>query len=196
MSAKSTTVRLFVKMGLKLAPERVDRFAARAFCTPRRRQVVAVPESEVLGTGRAGRLNTSDGEVAFWSWGQGPAVLLVHGWEGRAAQWVPMAERLVRSGHRAVMLDLPAHGSSEGSRTHVVAFARAGQAVTVATRLPRGLRARGGWGTTWVDLPAGPSRWRDILTGRVISSPASLDELTASLPVALLIPADDILEAP
>jgi (1->4)-alpha-D-glucan 1-alpha-D-glucosylmutase len=79
---------------------------------------------------------------------------------------------------------------------HVVAFARAGQAVTVATRLPRGLRARGGWGTTWVDLPAGPSRWRDILTGRVISSPASLDELTASLPVALLIPADDILEAP
>jgi (1->4)-alpha-D-glucan 1-alpha-D-glucosylmutase len=84
---------------------------------------------------------------------------------------------------------------------HVVAFARAGQAVTVVTRLPRGLRARDGWGITSLNLPAGPSRWRDILTGRVISSPAPLDELMASLPVALLIPesgrpADDILEAP
>ena len=47
---------------------------------------------------------------------------------------------------------------------HAVSFARGGHAVTVATRLPAGLRQRGGWAGTALPLPhAGP--WRDLLTG-------------------------------
>ena len=44
-----------------------------------------------------------------------------------------------------------------------LAFDRGG-AVTVVTRLPHGLAARGGWGDTTLALPAG--RWRDLLTER------------------------------
>ena len=68
---------------------------------------------------------------------------------------------------------------------HVLAFDRGG-AITVATRLPAGLAARGGWGDTELVLP--PGAWHDVLTG----TPATprLAELLATLPVALLVRED------
>jgi maltooligosyltrehalose synthase len=82
---------------------------------------------------------------------------------------------------------------------HVVAFAR-GAAVTVATRLPVGLRTNGGWGDTALALPAAaawpaaagsgssPGTWRDVLTGSTYGAgqPVRLADLTRQLPVALL----------
>ncbi|HEX6148659.1 malto-oligosyltrehalose synthase [Nocardioides sp.] len=78
------------------------------------------------------------------------------------------------------------HASGEAS-DHVLAFDRGG-AVSVATRLPLGLAARGGWGGT--TLPLSPGRWRDVLSGRVITSAGEVPvaELLAELPVALLVP--------
>ena len=68
---------------------------------------------------------------------------------------------------------------------HAVAFDRGG-AIAVATRLPIGLAARGGWGDTAVLLPAGT--WRDEFTGqRVRGGPAALTELLSRYPVALLV---------
>jgi (1->4)-alpha-D-glucan 1-alpha-D-glucosylmutase len=62
-----------------------------------------------------------------------------------------------------------------------------GPAVTVATRLPGGLRRRGGWADTALPLPAGP--WRDVLTGATHAGPRPLlSSLTKRLPVALLVP--------
>jgi (1->4)-alpha-D-glucan 1-alpha-D-glucosylmutase len=66
---------------------------------------------------------------------------------------------------------------------HVVAFDRGG-ALTVATRLPVGLAARG-WGTTMLSLPDGA--WADLLTGREYAGDAPPHELLADYPVALLI---------
>ncbi|MDP2775558.1 MAG: malto-oligosyltrehalose synthase, partial [Nocardioides sp.] len=68
---------------------------------------------------------------------------------------------------------------------HVLAFDRGG-AVTVVTRLPVGLDARGGWGDTTLALPDG--RWRDVLTGRVVS--AEVADVLRDLPVALLVKED------
>ncbi len=77
---------------------------------------------------------------------------------------------------------------------HAVSFLRGpsvagsgGPAVTVATRLPGGLRRRGGWADTVLPLPAGP--WRDVLTGATHAGPRPLlSSLTERLPVALLVP--------
>ncbi|WP_432972943.1 malto-oligosyltrehalose synthase [Dactylosporangium sp. CA-233914] len=66
---------------------------------------------------------------------------------------------------------------------HVVAFDRGG-ALGVATRLPVGLAAAGGWGDTELKLPGG--EWTDALTGRPVTSPA-LGDLLATYPVALLV---------
>jgi (1->4)-alpha-D-glucan 1-alpha-D-glucosylmutase len=82
---------------------------------------------------------------------------------------------------------LAASGPAAG---HVVAFRRGGQAVTVATRLPVGLRRGGGWQDTMLTLPGGA--WADLLTGTVHRGPAvPLTELTGLLPVALLVPEDE-----
>jgi (1->4)-alpha-D-glucan 1-alpha-D-glucosylmutase len=80
---------------------------------------------------------------------------------------------------------------------HVVAFARGGAAVTIATRLPAGLRQRGGWSGTTVELPAGAGRaWRDLLTDTLHAGPRlDLARLTEQLPVALLV-ADPVAPRP
>jgi (1->4)-alpha-D-glucan 1-alpha-D-glucosylmutase len=70
---------------------------------------------------------------------------------------------------------------------HVLAFDRGG-ALTVATRLPVGLAARG-WGDTTLPLPDG--RWADLLTGREYAGRATAHDVLADYPVALLIRAGD-----
>jgi (1->4)-alpha-D-glucan 1-alpha-D-glucosylmutase len=68
----------------------------------------------------------------------------------------------------------------------VLAFDRGG-ALTVVTRLPVGLAARG-WGDTGLSLPEGS--WVDLLTGRSHTGWAPLSEVVADHPVALLISTD------
>jgi (1->4)-alpha-D-glucan 1-alpha-D-glucosylmutase len=83
------------------------------------------------------------------------------------------------SGYTPLHADGPAAG-------HAVAFRR-GQAITVATRLPAGLRQRGGWGDTTLQVPG--QRWRDVLTGATHAGPhLALSDLAERLPVALLLP--------
>ncbi|GAA2961450.1 malto-oligosyltrehalose synthase [Microbacterium schleiferi] len=72
-------------------------------------------------------------------------------------------------------------GSASG---HAVAFDRGG-AVAVATRLPVGLVARGGWADTRMLIPGGT--WTDALTGRAYpGGEVPLADVLGSLPVALL----------
>ncbi|MFB9908469.1 malto-oligosyltrehalose synthase [Allokutzneria oryzae] len=69
---------------------------------------------------------------------------------------------------------------------HAVAFARSGGLVAVATRLPVGLAAAGGWGDTRLPLPDG--EWTDAITGRAAGSRAPLlADLLGTYPVALLV---------
>ncbi|HEY9241591.1 MAG TPA: hypothetical protein VIP48_06395, partial [Streptosporangiaceae bacterium] len=59
---------------------------------------------------------------------------------------------------------------------------------TVATRLPAGLRRRGGWAGTVLPLPTGT--YQDLLTGVTQAGPRPLlATLTERHPVALLVPA-------
>ena len=74
-------------------------------------------------------------------------------------------------------------GSAAG---HVLAFDRGG-ALSVATRLPVGLAARG-LGDTALHLPGG--LWTDVLTGREHSGAASVHDVLADLPAALLVLAE------
>ncbi len=67
---------------------------------------------------------------------------------------------------------------------HAVAFDRGG-AIAVATRLSNGLRQKGGWSTTTLELPVGG--WRDAFTDREFAGRISVAELLADYPVALLV---------
>jgi (1->4)-alpha-D-glucan 1-alpha-D-glucosylmutase len=66
---------------------------------------------------------------------------------------------------------------------HVVAYHRSPDLAVVATRLPLGLAAAGGWRDTVLPLP--PGEWTDVLTGRPAGT--SLGDLLGQYPVALLV---------
>jgi non-heme chloroperoxidase len=58
-------------------------------------------------------LDTEDGaELALWDIGEGPTVVLPHCWSCTHAIWIPVARRLVESGHRVVLYDQRGHGAS------------------------------------------------------------------------------------
>ena len=67
---------------------------------------------------------------------------------------------------------------------HLVAFDRGG-AITLATRLPVGLSAAGGWGDTTLLLP--PGRYRDVFTGSAFTDELDLGDALDRYPVALLL---------
>jgi (1->4)-alpha-D-glucan 1-alpha-D-glucosylmutase len=84
---------------------------------------------------------------------------------------------------------VPATGAAAG---HLLAFTRgtdaSSGALTLATRLPAGLEAGGGWRDTAVDLS---TAMRDELTGASYGpGPVSVAEVLGTYPVALLVPED------
>jgi len=64
--------------------------------------------------------------LAGLRWGDGgPRVLALHGWEGRAAQFRGLGERLASRGFQLIALDAPGHGRSPGREADPVVFADA-----------------------------------------------------------------------
>ena len=45
--------------------------------------------------------------------GEGPLMILAHGWGGRAAQMLELAQAVARNGYRAVAIDLPGHNTDD-----------------------------------------------------------------------------------
>lgn len=123
-----------LRAGLKtlhrLSPELAFRAAWRLFSTPRRLPVKPW-ETSTLAVARSARVPFLTGSLAVFEWGApaGPVVLLVHGWEHRAAYWGAFATALAAAGYRVVAFDGPAHGASLGRRTSLIRYARAVQAV-------------------------------------------------------------------
>ncbi|AZL67734.1 MULTISPECIES: alpha/beta fold hydrolase [Pseudomonas] len=104
-----------------LAPEHVAGKMRRAFMSPR---TLPPRDWELPLLARAERITLRFGLSAL-RWGQGPTVLLMHGWEGRPTQFAALIETLVAAGHTVVSLEGPGHGRSPGHQAHVVLFARA-----------------------------------------------------------------------
>ncbi|MDC7818226.1 MULTISPECIES: alpha/beta fold hydrolase [Pseudomonas] len=104
-----------------VAPQWAANRMRQLFMTPRE---LPPREWELPLLERAERLTLRFGLSAL-RWGQGPTVLLMHGWEGRPTQFASLIEALVAAGYTAVALDGPAHGRSPGEEANVVLFARA-----------------------------------------------------------------------
>jgi pimeloyl-ACP methyl ester carboxylesterase len=117
-----------LKVTERLSPRLAAEFARVLFFKPMPSKVRA-EERAVLATGQRFHLSVEGGRVAAWSWGQGPAVLLCHGWGGHAGQMVALVEPLVSSGHRVIAVDMPGHGHSQGQLSSVLQFAATVRAV-------------------------------------------------------------------
>ncbi|MGB8224840.1 MAG: alpha/beta fold hydrolase [Polyangiales bacterium] len=95
----------------RLAPDLAAVVAERLFFTTRR-SAPRPGERDIL----QGAVAWSIAGLKVWSWGEGPTILLVHGWNGRATQLGAFVEPLVSRGYRVVAFDAFGHGASPGKR--------------------------------------------------------------------------------
>jgi pimeloyl-ACP methyl ester carboxylesterase len=133
-------IRGALKLLSHAAPETASRVAAELFMKPRR---YAAPERErsLMEGATPFEVVTNDGTIQAWRWGEGPAVLLVHGWEGRGSQLAPLAQPLAGRGLSVVTFDAPGHGASDGTRSSLPQFLAALQAVAGSTGELHGIAA-------------------------------------------------------
>jgi pimeloyl-ACP methyl ester carboxylesterase len=133
-------VRATMKVTSAISPPAAARLAQRLLFTPVRARV-RDEERAVLASGERFSLAAGGQRVAGYAWGEGPTVLLVHGWGGHAGQMTTLVDPVVAAGFRAVAIDLPGHGESEGSLSSLVHCAKAIAGAAALFKPVRGLVA-------------------------------------------------------
>jgi pimeloyl-ACP methyl ester carboxylesterase len=101
-------------------------WAERLFLTPPQPRYPSAEVFDLLDARQSYVLHRGR-HLATWRWGprDAPAVLLTHGWGGRATQMRRFVHPLLAAGYRVVAYDQPAHGLSEGRLTGLPDFAEA-----------------------------------------------------------------------
>ena len=98
--------------------------AELAFRTPPRFK--PTPQ-EIDRLGRAARsfVRGPRGEIALWHWGEGPRVLLAHGWGSHAGRLTAFVPELLAAGFGVTAFDAPGHGESAGRFASLPEFVEA-----------------------------------------------------------------------
>lgn len=104
-------------------PRLASWWAERLFLSARRFPRPAW-EQEILVGAEGLSIDSPWGVLPVWSWGVGPTVLLVHGWEGRGSQLGRVVAPLVARGFRVVTFDAPGHGDGPRVPTSIVELSR------------------------------------------------------------------------
>jgi len=94
-----------------------------------RRYSGSVAEQAVAGIAGHTTLTVEGTPVAVYRWGAGPVIVFVHGWSGRATQVAAFVGPLTAAGYCVIAFDAPGHGETPGSRTNILEFAAALQAI-------------------------------------------------------------------
>jgi len=133
-------VRKGFKLGGQLAPGLAVRAGAWLMTKPKRSQSPA-HEMEWLAKARPVSVSYRKERLAVLEWGNGPAVLFVHGWCSRGLRFSHMIAPLLEAGFKVIVFDAPAHGRSSGAHINIVQWSEAILAVAERVGLIRGLVA-------------------------------------------------------
>lgn len=112
---------LFPSLSARLAANLWRR--TKRFPSPKREQVwCQSPNGEQ-------HLKVGEAVIFIQSWGEGPVVLLIHGWNGRGSQMGGFIAPLIEQGFRVVTFDAPGHGRSDGRDSSLVDYLAAIQTI-------------------------------------------------------------------
>ena len=114
-----------------VSPNSAARLAERLFFTPHSSHLTPGMRA-VLDRGQPFQVEVEGQRIAGWSWGEGPAVYLVHGWGSRGGRLSAYVQPLVDAGFRVVAFDALAHGDSGGRMSSMPQMARTLRAVVEA----------------------------------------------------------------
>ena len=79
-------------------------------------------EVAFLKTSKSSFFDFSTHKIALYEWGEGPTVIMQHGWSWKAVQFIKMIETLSSNGLHVVAFDAPSHGNSTGEMTSAFEF--------------------------------------------------------------------------
>lgn len=63
-----------------------------------------------------------DKTIPVHLWGEGPLVVMMHGWSGSGSQFRKHIPGLVKAGYQVASFDAPAHGINPGKQSHLLEF--------------------------------------------------------------------------
>jgi len=105
--------------------KRGAKFAFNIFCTIRKGRVLP-NQRDFLDAAKLKQEQVGDHSIQVYQWkGQGPTVLLIHGWESNTFRWRNLIQKLKDHNFNIIALDAPAHGYSSGKQLHVPLYALA-----------------------------------------------------------------------
>ena len=174
------TLRLSALVSTEFAGHWVNRlwFRSRRFPEPAR-------ERQWLADAQCTTLTHRGRSLAVYAWGEGPTVLLVHGWHGRGAQLGAFAAPLVAAGFRVVAFDAPAHGRTPGQATNLPEASEALRVVAGTFPLLHGVIAHSfGVACTLDAIRHGLAPRRVV----ALSAPSSIEFLMDSFAARLAVP--------
>jgi pimeloyl-ACP methyl ester carboxylesterase len=173
-------LRSFNGIAGRLAPALPARMARDLMLRPRARR--APPAA----SGDARRVSFRVG-LSGLRWGErGPAVLMLHGWEGAPQQFRPLVDPLLAAGRQVIALDAPAHGGSPGAEATLMGFACALSEAAVEVR---GLESVVGHSLGAAAVAIALSRGMEAQRAVLIAAPSSIENQLHGFAGALGLPA-------
>ena len=104
--------------------EKAAKVALDVFSTPRRGRIKEY-QKEFLNTARQQRIAGEDCLFMLYHWkGNGPTILLNHGWESNASRWKYIFDDLKALDYNIIAIDGPAHGNSSGKLFTAIKYSK------------------------------------------------------------------------
>ncbi|MCE7736718.1 MAG: alpha/beta hydrolase [Candidatus Heimdallarchaeota archaeon] len=111
-------MRSYIKFLNKFSKKRATKLVTKLFLTPQRK-VLRDDQLEYYNSGHSEFIKYNDQDVFVFTKGEGPRVMLAHGWGSNSYIFRFIIDSLVESGFSVVTLDYPAHGQSTGKQTNL-----------------------------------------------------------------------------
>jgi hypothetical protein len=105
----------------KVAPSVAKKWFVKLFFSPPRYPIPAV-ERKFIDEAERFEVTIWGKVVSCYRWGEGPLIIFVHGWAGRASQFKTFIPFFTNAGFQVISFDAPAHGLTRGTETTIIDF--------------------------------------------------------------------------
>lgn len=102
-------------------PVMIEKLVLRLFFSPMDYRLNK-SEASLLNQARSFNIKVNHKNIKCWKWGQGPVVILAHGWNGRGVQFQSLINLLINENYSVVTYDAPGHGESDGKTSNYFEF--------------------------------------------------------------------------